>query len=164
MAPRCPLRPVENWIISYFVIIKAPDPPWPRWCWLFSHARSGSPTFTITFQTKRFTIFYDEKQETHASNITKDMRKQIVQFSRKALCQTCLSTTIHFVETLALKSPVIIIYWACDHSRCSLWNLSLQSGCRVWISGAMLSSPWMEAIRQIKATWSKYYSADPVRR
>ena len=41
MAPRSPLRPVENWIISYFVIIKVPDPPWPRWCWLFSHACSG---------------------------------------------------------------------------------------------------------------------------
>ena len=159
MAPRCPLRPVENWIISYFVIIKAPDPPWPRWCWLFSHACSGSPTFTITFQTKRFTIFYDEKQETHASNITKDMRKQIVQGSMSNIFKhypLCWDT--------ALKSPVIIIYWACDHSRCSLWILSLQSGCRVWISGAMLSSPWMEAIRQIKASWSKYYSADPVRR
>ena len=41
MAPRSPLRPVENWIISYFVIIKVPDPPWPRWCWLFSHACSA---------------------------------------------------------------------------------------------------------------------------
>ena len=159
MAPRCPLRPVENWIISYFVIIKAPDPPWPRWCWLFSHACSGSPTFTITLQTKRFTIFYDEKQETHASNVTKDMRKQIVHFSCNAVTDALFTLLRHGV-----KIPR-------HYYLLSMWPLTLftmesklQSGCKVWISGAMLSSPWMEAIRQIKATWSKYYSADPVRR
>ena len=52
---------------------------------IFSCLLGGSPTFTITFQTRRFTIFYDEKQETHASNITKDMRKQIVHFSCNAV-------------------------------------------------------------------------------
>ena len=162
MAPRSPLRPVENWIISYFVIIKVPDPPWPRWCWLFSHACSGSPTFTITLQTKRFTIFYDEKQETHASNITKDMRKQIVHFS----CNAVLHTHTDAVSTLlrhGVKIPrhyYLLSMWPLTLFTMETEPVAQSSGCEY--SGAMLSSAWMEAIRQIKATWSKYYSADPV--